>query len=243
MLKALIKTVKITSASFVMTLLTTVIVTQPGQAVVLSPTQQVQQVADWFIGFFTNSNQVSSEPTILFLTMHNCAVSALDVGNPDNKYVHLEQYIGGVSLLRTAFYEFSPSDTGVNLSVFPYIAPGAALGTCDRATPVLDLSNLVPVSCDLLLVYEPNQFTGTNAPVGCPTTFPEPGSTVVSTVKITSNTVNSFDFFTPPNEPSFGTPIAFQRVTTTSEPMTTISLVGMGLVGLLKVGKRHEPHS
>ncbi len=243
MLKAPITNLKITSTSFLMTLLTTVVFAQSGQAAVLSPTQQVQQVVDWFTGFFTNSNQVASEPMTPFLTMNNCAASVSELSNTETQYVHLEQYIGGVSLLRTAAYEFSPSDIGVNLSVFPYFDRNAALGTCDRATPSIDLSNVVPVSCDLSLFYEPNKFTGTNDPIGCPTSFPEPGSTVVSTVTITPNTVNSLDFFTTPDGDSFGTPIAFQRVTTTPEPMTTLSLVGIGLVGLLKVRKRYHSNS
>ena len=243
MLKAPITNLKITSTSFLMTLLTTVVFAQSGQAAVLSPTQQVQQVVDWFTGFFTNSNQVAREPMTPFLTMNNCAASVSELSSPETQYVHLEQYIGGVSLLRTAAYEFSPSSTGVNLSVFPYSNDNAALGTCDRATPAIDLSNVVRVSCDLSLFYEPNKFTGTNAPIGCPTSFPDPGSKVVSTVTITPNTVDSLDFFTTRDGDSFGTPIAFQRVTTTPEPMTTLSLVGMGLVGLLKVRKRYHSNS
>lgn len=237
MLKIPIKTVKITFASFLMTLLTTVVYTQSGQAAVLSPTQQVQQAVNWFTGFFTNINQVASEPTIPSITMNNCAASVLEVSNSQTQYVHLEQYIGGVSLLRTAAYKFSSSDTGFNLSVFPYLNNDLALGSCDSTIPSIDLSNLIPVSCDLSLFYEPNKFTGTNAPVGCPTSFPEPGSIVTSTIEITANTVDSLDLFTTPDGISFGTPIEYQRVTTTLKPMTTIPLLGMSLVGLLTVRK------
>ncbi|MBE9125137.1 MULTISPECIES: hypothetical protein [unclassified Coleofasciculus] len=56
---------------------------------------------------------------------------------------------------------FSLADTGVNLSVFPYLNASAALGCCDNATPPVNLSNLVSTSCDLSLVYEPHKFFGT----------------------------------------------------------------------------------
>ena len=62
---------------------------QPGQAAALSPAQQVQQVVNWFTGFFTNSAQVASDPTIPFLTMENCPASVFGAGNFESQYVHL----------------------------------------------------------------------------------------------------------------------------------------------------------
>ena len=88
------------------------------------------------------------------------------------------------------------------------------------------------MSCDLSLVYEPNKFSGSNAPVGCPTSFPEPGSIVISTLTATADTVDAFDQFITPDGLSFGTPIAYQRVATTPEPMTVVALLGVGLVAL-----------
>lgn len=233
MLKATLKTTKITSIRFLTALFTTIMVAEPGEAAVLSSNQQVQQVVDWFTGFFTNSTQVANDKTIPFITMENCTALALGKDNSKAKYVHLEQYFGGVDLLRTAAYEFSPSDSGVNLSVFSYLDNNMALGSCDNNTPAIDLSNLVSVSCDLTLVYEPNKFFGTNESIGCPTSFPEPGSIVVSTVTITPNTIDSLDQFITPDGDLLGTPIAFERVTTTPEPMPTLTLMGIGLVGLV----------
>lgn len=237
MLKASLKTAPIqparrASASVLTAFLAIVAAAQPGQAAALSPAQQVQQVVDWFTGFFTNSAQVASDPTVPFLTMENCPASVFGAGSFESQYVHLEQYVGGESLLRTSAYEFSPTNTGVNLSVFPYLDRAAALGSCDLTTPLIDLSNLAPVSCDLSLVYEPKKFSGSNAPVGCPTSFPEPGSIVISTLTVTADTVDAFDQFITPDGLSFGTPIAYQRVATTPEPMTVVALLGVGLVAL-----------
>ncbi|NEP11848.1 MAG: hypothetical protein F6K14_16890 [Symploca sp. SIO2C1] len=237
-MKVPLKTIKITSVSFFTALFTTAVIAQPGQTTTLSPTQQVGQVVKWFTGFFTNNAQVASNSDIPFLTMENCSASVLGSGNSTAQYVHLEQYIGGVSLLRTAAYEFSPGDNGVNLKVFPYLNDSAALGSCDRATPQIDLSNLVSTSCDLNLVYKSNQFFGTNSPVGCPTSFPVPESTVVSTVTISADAIDSFDEFSTPFGTSFGTPIEFQRVAKTPEPGINGTLISLGLVGLVAIRKR-----
>lgn len=196
------------------------------------------RVVQWFTGLFTNSTQVANNPDIPFLTMENCSVSGLGSGNRAAQYVHLEQYIGGANLLRAAAYQFSPADTGVNLSVFPYLNNSAALGSCESTTPQINLSNLVSTSCDLSLVYKPNEFFGTNAPIGCPTRFPIPGSTVVSTVTIRANAIDSLDEFSTPFGTSFGTPIEFQRVAKTPEPMMTGALIGFGVVGLVARRKR-----
>ncbi|MFP4102205.1 hypothetical protein [Coleofasciculus sp.] len=102
MIKLPLKTIRITSASFLTALFTTALAAQSSQATTLSPTQQVEQVVQWFTGFFTNSTQVANNPDIPFLTMENCSASALGSGNPAAQYVHLEQYIGGTNLLRAA---------------------------------------------------------------------------------------------------------------------------------------------
>lgn len=239
-MKALKNNTKKTSASFLSSLFLTVAFAQPGQSAVLSPAQQVQKVVNWFTGFFTNAEQVANNEMIPFLTMENCRASVSGGSNPDAQYVHLEQYFGGVSILRTAAYEFSPSDTGVNLSVFPYLEDDNALGTCNSDNPIIDLSNLPEVSCDLNLMYEPKKFNGTNAPDGCPTTFPVENSMVVSTVMISRNATDSLDFFIPPEESNrepFGSLIEFRQVATTSEPMSIMTLLGIGLFGLVKVRK------
>ena len=227
------KALQVTSLT---TLFLTVALTSSTQAAVLSPTEQVTQVANWFIGFFDNNDQVLRNPTIPALTMKNCAISAGGAGSPASQYVHLEQYRSDSTLLRTAAYEFSPTVAGVSLSVFGYLNDPQAIGTCEEEKPVLDFSNLQFPSCDLSLIYEPAQFVGTNAPDGCPTFFSIPGDTVVSvvsTVTIQANRTHSFDEFFTLSGRSFGTPIEFQQVATTPEPFSLTSLLGIGLGGLL----------
>ncbi|MBE9116386.1 PEP-CTERM sorting domain-containing protein [Lusitaniella coriacea LEGE 07157] len=211
--------------------------TPSAAAATLSPSERVQQVADWFTGLFDNKTQVKNDSSIPFLTMENCAVSASGDGS-SARYVHLEQYFGNTGrLLRSSAYEFSPSESGVDLSVFTYRDRASALGTCDRAMPTLDFSNLTLPSCDLMLDYKPNEFFGTNAPVGCPTSFPIPGSTVVSTVTISADAIDSLDTFILPTGGSIGTSIAFRPVST-PEPTMVLGLIAMGLMVVAR--KRQE---
>lgn len=214
-------------------LLTTAAIAQPVQAATLTPTEQVDTVVRWFTGLFDNGDQVASDPTVPFLTMENCEVSAEGYGSPSAQYVHLEQYIGGAALLRTAAYEFSPGVAGVDLSVYGYLDDTAALGSCDRTT--LDFASLELPSCDIDLAYEPSRFVGSNAPTGCATSFPVSGSRVVSTVTIAADTTVSFDEFFTPFGTSFGTPIRFERAAVaTPEPFSLAALVVLGLGGLVR---------
>ncbi|NEP16802.1 MAG: PEP-CTERM sorting domain-containing protein [Leptolyngbya sp. SIO4C1] len=208
----------------------------PATAATLSPVKQVQQVVDWFTGFFDNRAQVSRNANVPFLEMENCAVSAN--GSANSQYVHLEQFFGSSGrLLRSSAYEFSPAATGVDLSVFSYRDRAAALGTCDQAMPSLDLSNLAMPSCDIMLAYKPEAFFGTNEPDGCPTSFPIPGSTVVSTVTISADAVDSLDVFRLPTGGEIGTPIAFRRVST-PEPAMLAALAGLGLAAIASRRKK-----
>ena len=213
-------------------------------AATLSPLQQVQQATSWFTGLFNNQAQVNQNPSVPFIIMENCAVRPTN-GINNSEYVHLEQYIGSPdTLLRSSAYEFSPTTTGVSLSVFGYQDRAAALGTCDRAMPTLQLANLALPSCDIPLTYEsdskPNQFVGTNAPEGCPSSFPIPGSTVVSSITLSSDATDALDTFLLPTGGSIGTPIEFRRVASisTPEPATVVALVFVGVTGLF-AHKRH----
>ncbi len=220
------------------TLFITVVLAQSSQAAVLTPTEQVTRVVNWFTGFFNNNAQVLSDPTVPALTMSNCTISAGGAGEPASQYVHLEQYRNDSSLLRTAAYEFSPTVAGVALSVYGYLDDLQAIGTCDRVNPnpVLDFSNLEFPSCDLSLMYEPDKFVGTNAPEGCPTSFSIQGDTVVSvvsTVTIQANSTDSYDEFFTFSGTSFGTPIEYLRVVATPEPFSITALLGISLGGLV----------
>ncbi|MGB3296555.1 MAG: CpcT/CpeT family chromophore lyase [Phormidesmis sp.] len=203
-------------------------------AATLSPTQQVRQAAEWFTGFFDNRAQVSRNSSIPFITMENCAVG-LSNGMADSRYVHLEQYIGEpTTLLRSSAYEFGATATGVSLSVFSYQDRPSALGSCDQTTPTLELANLALPSCDVSLTYKPEQFVGTNAPEGCPSSFPVPGSTVVSSITLSADQINALDNFLLPTGGSFGTPIEFRRVSvSTPEPVSTVAFMLVGITGVL----------
>lgn len=226
---------KLGKGSVLTALFTSVIFSSQVQAATLSPGEQVDRVVSWFTGSFNNSQQASTEPEVPFITMENCAANTFGgVVDLDSQYVHLEQYIGGVSLLRSAGYEFSPISSGVSLQVYSYSDRDAAIGTCDNANPNINLSNLANPSCDLELAYEPERFFGTNSPTGCPSSFPAPGSSVVSTVEITANEVNALDQFFLPDSSVFGTEIEFQRVATTNEPIGAIALLTLGVTGLIK---------
>ncbi len=90
----------------------------------------------------------------------------------------------------------------------------------------------------MTLIYEPKRFFGTNSPTGCPSGFPVPGSTVVSTVEITAKGVDAFDQFFALGLPPLGTKIEFRPVATTHEPLGAIALISLGLIGLAKSRQR-----
>ncbi len=228
---------KIMKSSFngiVTALFTFIVLSNQAQAATLTSRERVHLVVDWFTGLFNNSQQVVREPDIPFLRMENCAASPLGNGsNIDAQYVHLEQYINGDNLLRSSGYEFSPTAEAVSLKVYSYSDRDAAIGTCNQVNPTINLGNLAVPSCDLTLFYKPRRFFGTNSPIGCPSSFPIPGSTVVSTVSIMGNGVDSLDQFFAPGIPSFGSEIEFRRVATTNEPISAIALISLGMLGLI----------
>lgn len=231
---------KLVSLSQITTVTATALITAtlstPVVAATLSPARQVQQVTDWFTGSFNNQAQVAQEPSIPFISMENCVVAA-NSSMANSNYVHLEQYIGGSNtLLRSSAYELSPTENGINLGVFRYLDRASALGTCNETSPTLDFSNLVIPSCDVPLDYKLDQFVGTNASTGCPTSFPIPGSTVVSSITLAENAIDSLDTFLLPTGGSFGTLIEFRPVSgdtgavATPEPTAIIALFSLGLM-------------
>ena len=230
---------KLFKRSILTALLTSFVVSSQAQAATLTSREQVSRVVEWFTGLFDNTEQVSTEPDVPFLTMENCVASPFgDIVSTDSQYVHLEQYIGGTSLLRTSGYEFSPITSGVSLKVYSYAERDAAVGTCNDPNPSINLSNLVSPSCDLTLIYEPESFFGTNSPTGCASGFPLPGSTVVSTVEITADGVDALDRFFADGLPPIGTEIEFRRIATTNEPRSAIALISLAIIGLAKSRRR-----
>lgn len=205
------------------------------QAATLTPRERVNLAVNWFVGLFDNSKQVARDPDIAFVTMENCAAFPIG-GIPaiESRYVHLEQYInsGGFILPRIRGYEFSPTESTVDLKVYSYANPNATVGTCQQASPNIDLSTLVSPSCDVSLTYEPKRFFGTNAPIGCPASIPN--LDIVSTIEITADEINSLDQFISSGVPIAGTTIEFRRVATTSEPLGAIALISLGITGVVK---------
>ncbi len=228
------KIMKLCSKSILTALFSSLVLSSQAQAASLTPTERVNLVVDWFTGLFNNKQQIVTQPEVPFLRMENCGASPLgNLRNTNAQYVHLEQYINGNRLLRSSGYEFSPTAEAVSLKVYSYLNRDAAIGTCNQVNPTIDLENLAFPSCDLTLIYEPKRFFGTNSPTGCPSSFPSPGSTVVSTVAIMANGVSALDQFFAPKSNAFGSPIDFRRVTTTNEPLTPIALISFGLLGLV----------
>lgn len=203
------------------------------QAANLTARERVNLVVDWFTGFFDNSEQVARDLDIPFLTMENCATAPTsNIPATSSQYVYLEQYINGNSLLRSRGYEFSPTAEAVDLKVYRYSDQNAALGTCQEASPNIDLSTLVSPSCDVSLTYEPKRFFGTNAPIGCPASVPN--LDIVSMIEITPDEINSLDQFISFGVTIAGTTIEFRRVATTNEPLGAIALIGLGITGAVK---------
>ena len=215
-------------------LFTSVVLSSQAQAANLSSKEQVDLAVSWFTGLFDNSKQVQNNPAVPFVTMENCAASTFNgIVDLDSQYVHLEQYRGGTSLLRSSAYEFSPISSGVSLQVYSYLNRDAAVGTCDEATPSINLGNLASPSCDLELTYTSETFFGTNDPVGCPANsfvF----DTVVSTVEIMANGVDAKDEFLRSGATVFVADTEFRAIATTHEPLGAIPLIGLGIAGLIK---------
>ncbi|MDY7013556.1 MAG: chromophore lyase CpcT/CpeT [Cyanobacteriota bacterium] len=194
---------------------------------------QVKQSARWFTGLFNNDAQVASNPTVPPISMTNCTVDVSGF-NPvgETRTVYLEQFVGA-TLLRSAFYAFSEGNSGVELGVRRFVEPNSLLGLCDRPSSqrTLDIAQIQPASCDIFLAWQPNVYTGTNDPIGCPTSFP--GGRVISDVEIRRDSVSSLDrIFNADGELLFGTRIEFQRLNSVPEASTTLALFGLGLLGM-----------
>jgi hypothetical protein len=69
---------------------------------------QVQEVAQWFTGSFSNAQQVAGNPSVPFITMSNCPVQ-LNGDNPADEtqriYIYLQQQ--STVFNRVAFYPSS----------------------------------------------------------------------------------------------------------------------------------------
>lgn len=205
---------------------------------------QVTQVASWFSGLFNNADQVASNSMIPFITMSNCGVELANT-NPTNdvETLFLEQTTGG-SPFRVRFYSFGVEDSQLTLSVSSFLDQTPLLGLCDRpqAERVIDPGNILTESCDVNLSWEPTRYIGTNAPDGCPTSFP--GGKVVSDIEIFADGSNSLDqIFDANGNLVFGTTIEFRQAQAVPEPSVTLGLIFLSSLGLAATFKPNRSHS
>ena len=198
---------------------------------------QVNQVAQWFTGFFDNSQQVASNPSVPFISMSNCTVQLAGT-NPsdDTQNIYLEQESPAFERLR--FYSFNKGSSAVMLSIHSFLNPNLLRGTCNKpeSERIVNLSNIVATSCDLQLVWEPTRYIGDNSPNGCPASF---GSRVVSHVVIQDSEIDSLDqIFSPTGQLIAGTPIEFHRSKSIPETSSILGLLALGIWGTGSALKR-----
>lgn len=205
---------------------------QQSHAATMAPplSTQVQEVAQWFTGSFSNAQQVAGNPSVPFITMSNCPVQ-LNGDNPADEtqriYIYLQQQ--STVFNRVAFYSFSQGDTAVELSVRSFLAPSVLSGICNQpeSERIINVNNLAATSCNLNLIGEPLRYTGTNAPVGCPTSS---GGRVVSTVAIQPNKIDALDqIFSANGNLLVATPIEYRRTTSVPEPSLSFGLLAFGI--------------
>ncbi|MBP5973368.1 CpeT/CpcT protein [Brasilonema sp. CT11] len=205
---------------------------QASRAAVAPPVDaQVKEVAQWFTGLFNNTQQISSNPSVPFVSMSNCKVQVAGV-NPANgtENIYLEQESSAFK--RTAFYSYSKGNSAVNLSVSSIVNGGNLGGLCNKpeSERIIDISNISTGSCNLLLMWEPSRYVGTNSPSGCPTST---GGKIVSNVGIFENGVDALDqIFDAKGNLLVATPIEFRRINSIPEPSLTIGLLAFGVLSV-----------
>jgi hypothetical protein len=197
---------------------------------------QVKQVSQWFTGLFNNQQQVERDPSVPLISLSTCPVSLSSSPSTDNtENLYLEQQSTVFNRIR--FYSFSATDTAVQLSVRSFLNPGLLSGICDRPhrDRLIDPNNIATTSCNLNLTLEPSGYVGDNAPAGCPSSFQGQPITVVSSVSIQKNEIDSLDkIFTANGQLIASTPIEFRRTTSVPEPSPVVGLLGLGIAGIRK---------
>ena len=192
---------------------------------------QVKEVAQWFISLFNNDQQVSNNSSVPFVSMSNCKVQVAGVNTTnDTENIYLEQESSAFK--RTAFYTYSQGNSAVNLSVSSILNGGNLGGLCNKppSERIIDISNISTGSCNLLLMWKPSRYVGTNAPSGCAT---RTGGKVISNVTIFENGVDAFDqIFDASGNLLVATPIQFRRINSIPEPCLTIGVLAFGVWSL-----------
>ncbi|BAY83821.1 hypothetical protein NIES267_33150 [Calothrix parasitica NIES-267] len=201
---------------------------------------QVNEVTRWFTGNFDNSLQVANNPMVPLIDLSTCRVELIDgnqAANTENLYLQQQSDV----FQRNSFYSFSEGNNIVNLDVRSVINPDVLNGICNRpkSERIVNFSNLIPVSCDLEIVYEPNFYTGNNAPDGCPTSS---GGKVVSRVAIRESSIDALDqIFDARGNLIVNTPIEYRRIASVTEPKIIFGLFAIGLWSTKKaLSKMHS---
>ena len=198
---------------------------------------QLNEVARWFTGDFDNSAQVANNPAVPFIDLSTCGVQLVGGNQAANtQNIYLQQQSNAFQ--RNSFYSFSGGNDVVNLSVRRVVNPDILSGICNlpKSQRIINFNNLVPVSCDLEINYEPNLYSGNNAPDGCPTSS---GGKVVSNVTIRENSIDSLDqIFNAQGNLLVNTPIKYRRIASIPEPRFILGLLAIGLWSAKKALKK-----
>jgi len=227
------------------TIFLTVTLAQKSHAATITSTPpisfQVNQVSEWFTGLFDNTKQVANNQTIPPITMSNCGVKLVGSELMENtETVYLEQRTGGFPFRVRLYSFFSNNDSQVTISINRFLDETSLLGLCDRpqSQQVINATNIDNFSCEVNLSWFDNSYVGSNAPVGCSTTFP--GGKVVSDVLIKPNFIDSLDrIFDRNGDLLFGTTIAFERAGKVPEPSILLGLFAFSGLGI-GIVRKHD---
>ena len=189
---------------------------------------QVREVAQWFTGFFDNTQQVINSPYVPLITMSNCSVQ-LDDTNPlaDTQNIYLEQESPRFERLR--LYSFSEGNSAVNLSISSFLNENTVRGLCNhsKSTRTVSINNVEKNTCNIQLFLEANSYIGNNAPNGCITSN---GFKVISDVTIEQSSIDSLDkIFDAKGNLLVATPIDFRRIASVPEPSFALGLLALGV--------------
>ncbi len=204
---------------------------QHAYAAVPSLLDQVREVAQWFTGDFDNSAQVSQNPAVPLITLSTCAVQWQDSAEPSGTQ---NLYLSQPEINRFRLYSFEPVASGVNLGIRSFVNAGSVSGICGQPETdrIVSQENVINVACNVFLVREPEGYTGSNAPTGCPTST---GGKVVSSITFQPDSALSLDqIFSSDGQLIAATPIEFRRIEAVPEPTTVtgLAIAGLGLIGL-----------
>ena len=220
-------------------LFSTLAFTPESRAATIAPSTQVKQAAQWFTGFFNNAQQVASKPSVPFIATSNCKVELANANPVDEtENIYLEQRSSAFNRIR--FYSFSETDSGVKLSIRSFVNPNILSGICNNPQPerIINNSNILETSCDLLLMLQNNRYIANNAPNGCPSSS---GGKVVSSLTLGNGVIDSLDqIFDATGNLIVSTPIEFRRVKSIPEPSYTLGLLALGMSLTFSVKQRYK---